>query len=160
MSADPKTHLAELLRSALKSVAPDHADTVIELDRPNQASHGDFASNLALQLAKALKRSPRELAGLLLAELPPSAQVSKAEVAGAGFINFTLAASAKTAVVGAVLAAGADFGRGRKSGLKVQVEFVSANPTGPLHVGHGRGAAYGASLSDLLAFAGFEVTRE
>ena len=160
MSADPKVLLTDLLMSALKSVAPDLADTPILLERPKQASHGDFATNLALQLAKPLKRNPRELAGLLLAELPPSKLVAKAEVAGAGFINFTLASDAKTAVVREVLAKGADFGRGANKGVKVQVEFVSANPTGPLHVGHGRGAAYGASLADVLAFAGYDVTRE
>ncbi|PKO55469.1 MAG: arginine--tRNA ligase [Betaproteobacteria bacterium HGW-Betaproteobacteria-21] len=160
MSADPKVLLADLLKAALKSVAPDQADTPILLERPKQANHGDFATNLALQLAKPLKRNPRELAALLLAELPPSTLVLKTEVAGAGFINFTLATAAKTAVVSEVLAAGADFGRGAKKNVKVQVEFVSANPTGPLHVGHGRGAAYGASLSDVLAFAGYDVTRE
>ncbi|MBN8282227.1 arginine--tRNA ligase [Zoogloea sp.] len=160
MSADSKTQLADLLRAALLSVAPEQAETPINLERPKQAGHGDFASNLALQLAKPLKRNPRELANLLLAELPASSLIAKAEVAGAGFINFTLVADAKTAVVGAVLAAGEAFGRGTKTGVRVQVEYVSANPTGPLHVGHGRGAAYGASLSDVLDFAGFEVTRE
>ncbi|WP_374476360.1 arginine--tRNA ligase [Zoogloea sp.] len=160
MSADSKTQLADLLRAALLSVAPEQAETPINLERPKQAGHGDFASNLALQLAKPLKRNPRELASLLLAELPASNLIAKAEVAGAGFINFTLVADAKTAVVGAVLAAGEAYGRGTKAGVRVQVEYVSANPTGPLHVGHGRGAAYGASLSDVLDFAGFEVTRE
>ncbi|MBS0345570.1 MAG: arginine--tRNA ligase [Proteobacteria bacterium] len=160
MSADSKTQLADLLRAALLSVAPEQAETPINLERPKQAGHGDFASNLALQLAKPLKRNPRELANLLLAELPKSDLVAKAEVAGAGFINFTLVSDAKTAVVRSVLERGEAFGRGDKSGVKVQVEFVSANPTGPLHVGHGRGAAYGASLSDVLDFAGFEVTRE
>ena len=160
MSADPKTQLADLLRAALISVAPEQAETPINLERPKQAGHGDFASNLALQLAKPLKRNPRELAALLLAELPKSPLVAKTEVAGAGFINFTLASDAKTAVVAAVLGAGEAYGRGVKAGVKVQVEFVSANPTGPLHVGHGRGAAYGASLADVLDFAGFDVTRE
>lgn len=160
MSADSKTQLADLLRAALLSVAPEQADTPINLERPKQAGHGDFASNLALQLAKPLKRNPRDLANLLLAELPASSLVAKAEVAGAGFINFTLVSDAKTAVVQRVLEQGEAFGRGQKSGVKVQVEFVSANPTGPLHVGHGRGAAYGASLSDVLDFAGFDVTRE
>ena len=160
MSADSKTQLADLLRAALLSVAPEQAETPINLERPKQDGHGDFASNLALQLAKPLKRNPRELANLLLAELPASSLIAKAEVAGAGFINFTLVADAKTAVVGAVLAAGEAYGRGTKTGVRVQVEYVSANPTGPLHVGHGRGAAYGASLSDVLDFAGFEVTRE
>ncbi len=160
MSADQKTQLADLLRAALRSVAPEQAETPINLERPKQAGHGDFASNLALQLAKPLKRNPRDLANLLLAELPPSKLVAKAEVAGAGFINFTLISDAKTAIVSQVLERGEAFGRGVKSGIKVQVEFVSANPTGPLHVGHGRGAAYGASLADVLDFAGFEVTRE
>ncbi len=160
MSADPKVLLTDLLRAALKSVAPDHADITILLERPKQASHGDFATNLALQLAKPLKRNPRQLAALLLAELPPSPLLARAEVAGAGFINFTLATAAKTGVVTEVLARGADFGRGASKNARVQVEFVSANPTGPLHVGHGRGAAYGASLADVLAFAGYSVTRE
>ena len=160
MSADPKVVLSELLRRALESVAPDHAGTAIELERPKQASHGDFSSNIALQLAKPLRRSPRDLAALLLAELPASPLVVKAEAAGAGFINFTLADTAKTAVVGTVLAQGKDFGRGADKCVKVQVEFVSANPTGPLHVGHGRGAAYGASLAAVLDFAGYRVARE
>jgi len=160
MSADQKALLTDLLRSALKSVAPDQVDAPITLDRPKQASHGDFATNLALQLAKPLKRNPRELAGLLLAELPPSPMVEKAEVAGAGFINFTLRAASKTGVVSRVLSDGARYGAGAAKGCKVQVEFVSANPTGPLHVGHGRGAAYGASLASVLAMAGYEVHRE
>ncbi len=160
MSADPKVLLTDLLRAALRSVAPDHADITILLERPKQASHGDFATNLALQLAKPLKRNPRQLAALLLAELPSSPLLAKTEVAGAGFINFTLATAAKTGVVSEVLARGADFGRGANKNTRVQVEFVSANPTGPLHVGHGRGAAYGASLADVLAFAGYGVTRE
>ena len=160
MSADPKVQLADLLRTALKSVAPELADTAIHLERPKQAGHGDFATNLALQLAKPLRRSPRDLAARLLDELPESPLVAATEVAGAGFINFTLAAGAKTTVVEEVLARGADFGRGPRSGVKVQLEFVSANPTGPLHVGHGRGAAYGASLASVLDFAGCDVTRE
>lgn len=131
MSADPKSQLASLLRQALSSVAPEQADTPINLERPKQAGHGDFASNLALQLAKPLKRNPRELANLLLAELPASPLVVKAEVAGAGFINFTLASDAKSAVVRDVLNRAEAYGRGDKAGVKVQVEFVSANPTGP-----------------------------
>ncbi len=161
MAADIRSELTALLRAALDSVAPESRDAVILLDRPKQASHGDFATNLALQLAKPLKLNPRDIAGRLLAELPKSPLVAKAEVAGAGFINFTLAPAVKLQVVRAVLAGGADFGRSALGGgKKVQVEFVSANPTGPLHVGHGRGAAYGASLASLLDFAGFKVTRE
>ena len=161
MAHDVKSKLTELLQQALASVAPTAADTPIHLERPRDPAHGDFATNLAMQLAKALRKNPREVARLLLAELPASGLVSKAEVAGAGFINFTLDARAKVKVVSAVLAAGDKFGRSRLGGArKVQVEYVSANPTGPLHVGHGRGAAYGASLSSLLAFAGWDVTRE
>jgi arginyl-tRNA synthetase len=157
---DVRQHLADLLRAALASVAPDQGHAEITLERPKQASHGDFASNLAMQLARELKTSPRQIAERLVRELPPSAAVANVEIAGAGFINFMLTPAARTAVVGAVLAAGRGFGRGAASGLGVQVEFVSANPTGPLHVGHGRGAAYGASLASLLAFAGHKVTRE
>ncbi len=161
MAHDVKSQLTELLQRALASVAPTASDMPIHLERPRDPTHGDFATNLAMQLAKALKKNPREIAGQLLAELPVSVLVSKAEIAGAGFINFTLDARAKVDVVGAVLVEGENFGRSRLGGNRtVQVEFVSANPTGPLHVGHGRGAAYGASLSSLLAFAGWDVTRE
>ncbi|MEW5888503.1 MAG: arginine--tRNA ligase [Pseudomonadota bacterium] len=161
MQHDLKSQLIALLRASLQSVAPEHAGVAIILDRPRQASHGDFATNLALQLAKPLKLKPRDIAQRLLAELPVSPLVARAEVAGAGFINLFLAPEAKLQVVHAVRQAGADYGRSRLGGgARVQVEFVSANPTGPLHVGHGRGAAYGASLANLLAFAGFDVTRE
>jgi arginyl-tRNA synthetase len=156
---DPRAHLAELLGVALESVAPG-TEADIRLERPRDPSHGDFASNLAMQLARALKDNPRKIAERLVRELPASPLVTKAEVAGAGFINFRLAASAHTTVVRQALARGDDFGRGPASGRKVLVEFVSANPTGPLHVGHGRGAAYGASLASLLAFAGDQVCRE
>jgi arginyl-tRNA synthetase len=161
MTHDIKTHLSDLMRAALLSVAPDQADTAIVLERPKQAAHGDFACNLAMQLARAMKRNPRELAQLLLSEIPKSPFVGKTEIAGAGFINFHLLPAAKLEVVRTVLAQGEAFGRSTLGGKKkVQVEFVSANPTGPLHVGHGRGAAYGASLSSLLAYAGWDVTRE
>jgi len=160
MSADPKLHLADLLKTALASVAPDAPACEIQLERPKQAGHGDFSSNLAMQLAKPLRRSPRDLAQMLVAELPGSALVSKVEIAGPGFINFTLATGAKTGIVTTVLAQGEAFGRGADKSVSVQVEFVSANPTGPLHVGHGRGAAYGASLSSVMEFAGFKVARE
>ena len=158
---DPKIHLSELLREALASVAPGQKVAEIVIERPRDPSHGDFASNLALQLARELKANPRQIADRLVHELPVSGWVDKAEVAGAGFINFRLAAAAKTQVVKEVLVRGSDYGK-RVGGKrpKVQVEFVSANPTGPLHVGHGRGAAYGASLACLLTYAGNDVTRE
>ncbi len=159
MSLDPKAHLAGLLRAALESVAPG-TSAEIRLERPRESAHGDFASSVAMQLARALKDNPRRIAERLVHELPASPWLEKAEVAGAGFINFTLVPAAKTRVVQQVLARGDDFGRVAPSGRKLQVEFVSANPTGPLHVGHGRGAAYGASLASLLGFAGYQVCRE
>ena len=161
MAHDVKSQLTALLQQALASVAPTATDTPIHLERPRDPTHGDFATNLAMQLAKALKKNPREIAQQLLRELPVSILVSKAEIAGAGFINFTLDATAKTSAVRTVLIEGENYGRLTSGGWqKVQVEFVSANPTGPLHVGHGRGAAYGASLASLLTFAGWDVTRE
>jgi arginyl-tRNA synthetase len=161
MVVDLKSTVAGLLRQALSVVAPEHEDAVILLERPKQAAHGDYAANLALQLAKPLKLSPREIANRIVAEMPVSDWVAKAEVAGAGFINLFLTDAAKQVVVRSVCERGYDYGRGRLgSGKRMQVEFVSANPTGPLHVGHGRGAAYGASLANLLDFAGYQVTRE
>ncbi len=161
MAHDVKSQLTTLLQKALASVAPTATDTPIHLERPRDPTHGDFATNLAMQLAKALKKNPRDIANQLIAELPASHLVTKSEVAGAGFINFTLDSRAKTGVVRAVLTEAENYGRSTLGGWqKVQVEFVSANPTGPLHVGHGRGAAYGASLSSLLTFAGWDVTRE
>jgi len=164
-SFDPKSHLAELLLSALASVAPEIASAAtapeILIERPKQASHGDFASNLAMQLARVLKANPRDIAQRLLAALPASSMLEKAEIAGAGFINFTLAPIARTGIVKDVLAQGAGFGRSEVgAGRKVQVEFVSANPTGPLHVGHGRQAALGDALAALLEAQGYSVSRE
>lgn len=161
MTFDSREHITGLLQVALASVAPEHTETPIHLERPKQASHGDFATNLPMQLARALKQAPRAIAERIVSALPTSPLVSEVSIAGAGFINFTLQADAKTRVVSTVLAQASDFGRSTLGqNAKVLVEFVSANPTGPLHVGHGRGAAYGASLSDLLAFAGWDVTRE
>ena len=161
MTFDSREHITGLLQVALASVAPEHTDTPIHLERPKQASHGDFATNLPMQLARALKLAPRVIAERIVEALPASPLVSEVNIAGAGFINFALQADAKTRVVNTVLDQAANFGRSAQgNNAKVLVEFVSANPTGPLHVGHGRGAAYGASLSDLLAFAGWDVTRE
>lgn len=157
---DLKTHLTQLLAEALSVVAPE-TSAPIELERPKQAQHGDYACNLAMQLAKPLRRNPREIATALLESLPPSPYVAKAEIAGAGFINFYLHATTKQQIVAQILKAGKNFGRGMAGlGKKVQVEFVSANPTGPLHVGHGRGAAFGASLAKVLDAAGYAVTSE
>ncbi|HTP94376.1 MAG TPA: arginine--tRNA ligase [Burkholderiales bacterium] len=155
---DLRAHLAGLLRAALPAEA---AGAAIALERPKQSQHGDYACNVALLLAKPLRQNPRAIAQALIAALPASPYLERAEVAGAGFINFYLKPAAKQQVVAQVMAAASRYGRsvqGRKK--KVQVEFVSANPTGPLHVGHGRGAAYGASLANILDAVGFAVQRE
>lgn len=158
---DARTLLAGLLREALGKVAPEGPAAAIHLDRPKMAQHGDFACNVALQLAKTLRGNPRAIAQQLIAALPASPWIEKAEVAGAGFINLFLTRAYKQQVVRRVLAAGERYGcSATGQNKKTQVEFVSANPTGPLHVGHGRGAAYGASLSAILVAAGFNVARE
>ena len=160
-AVDAKSALVELLSAALKSVAPEATGVTITLERPKQAAHGDFSCNVAMQLAKALRAKPRDIADKLLAALPASALLEKADIAGAGFINLFLRQSFKQAVINQILTSGARFGDSAVGAhQKVQVEFVSANPTGPLHVGHGRGAAYGASLANVLAAAGYTVARE
>ncbi|MBI4207120.1 MAG: arginine--tRNA ligase [Betaproteobacteria bacterium] len=158
---DLRAHFSALFEAALREVAPNLPEASIVLEKPRQADHGDYACSIALQLARQLRAKPRDIAGRLIAVLPASPYLEKAEVAGAGFINLFLKRSFKQQVVSRVLQGSADYGKcsvGQKK--KVQVEFVSANPTGPLHVGHGRGAAFGASLADVLAAAGFAVTRE
>jgi arginyl-tRNA synthetase len=166
MSADPqagfdtRSACARLLAAALEQVAPGTSIPVL-LERPRQRSHGDYASNLALQLSKPLRRPPRELAQALVAALPASPLLARADIAGPGFINLVLTAHAKQAVIPAVREARRAFGRRtHPTPERVMVEFVSANPTGPLHVGHGRGAAYGASLANVLEAAGCKVSRE
>lgn len=158
---DLRAHFSMLFATALHEVAPQLADTNIVLEKPRQAQHGDYACNLALQLAKQLRAKPRDIALKLVAALPDSPYLEKAEVAGAGFINLFLKRSYKQQVINHILQAGDGYGT---SGLgqkkRVQLEFVSANPTGPLHVGHGRGAAFGASLANVLSVAGFDVSRE
>jgi arginyl-tRNA synthetase len=163
---DTKTQVAALLREALERVAPEASDAQIVLERPRAASHGDLACNLALQLAKRLKKNPRQLAEALAAALRalPSfaaGPLDKVEIAGPGFINLRLAARARHAVIGEVLRAGAGYGRATVPHPgRIQVEFVSANPTGPLHVGHGRQAALGDAIARLLEAQGHAVTRE
>jgi arginyl-tRNA synthetase len=160
-SVNFKLHLAELFAQALREVAPDAVQTEILIERPKLAAHGDYACNLAMQLAKPLRKPPREIAQVLIAALPASEAVEKVEIAGAGFINVFITTAAKQGVVHGVLRAGAGYGHIHLgAGRKVGVEFVSANPTGPLHVGHGRGAAVGDCLCSVLHAAGWNVTRE
>ncbi|WP_417532909.1 arginine--tRNA ligase [Marinobacterium stanieri] len=161
-----KEQIAQLIETALDSLIADGtlpADITpnIQVENTRDKAHGDFASNIALTLAKPARRNPRELAQQICDALPQSGSVDKTEIAGPGFINFFANQASTFAVVGEILEQGDSFGRAQpNSGPRMQVEFVSANPTGPLHVGHGRGAAYGATVSDLLEAAGVEVERE
>ncbi len=156
-----KDIISDLLLQAAKTLVADTASINIILERPKSADHGDFSCNLAMILAKPLRQSPRSIAEQLIQALPKNTQIEKVEVAGAGFINFYLAANTKHDIVKDILQAGEQYGHNKTGkGEKVQVEFVSANPTGPLHVGHGRGAAVGDCLSRLLVANGWNVTRE
>ncbi len=161
-----KQHIETLLSQAVEHLIsteqlPAETQANIQISHSKDAKLGDFACNLALMLAKPAKKNPRELAQLLVDALPSSEQIEKVEIAGPGFINFFIQQSSSLSVINTILDAGDQYGLSNVgAGKKVQVEFVSANPTGPLHVGHGRGAAYGATVADLLAAVGFEVHRE
>jgi len=155
-----KDKIAALLAQAVSNVAPDITIN-LELERPKNLAHGDFSSNAAMQLAKPLRRNPRELAQAILAALPASPLIQRSEIAGAGFINFHLEPVAWSGIVTEVRAAGRAFGSNTSgTGHKLLVEFVSANPTGPLHVGHGRQAALGDAICNLYAAQGWQVYRE
>lgn len=145
-----------------RGVLPEGIDTGnVTVEPPRDPSHGDMATNAAMVLAKPAGRKPRELAEALVEELSGNPGFTEVSVAGPGFINLRLALSEWQKVIGAVLEGGTDFGRSEAGqGRRVNVEFVSANPTGPLHVGHTRGAVFGDALANLLAFAGWDVIRE
>ncbi|MEW6119039.1 MAG: arginine--tRNA ligase [Pseudomonadota bacterium] len=155
-----KDQLALLIGEALETVAPG-TPVSLEIERPKNTAHGDFSSNAAMQLARPLKKNPRELAQAILNELAASPLIAKAEIAGAGFINFHLAPAAWHGIVQRIRSEGPEYGRGDAgNGQHVLVEFVSANPTGPLHVGHGRQAALGDAICNLYAAQGWDVYRE
>ncbi|MEO8315919.1 MAG: arginine--tRNA ligase, partial [Pseudomonadota bacterium] len=150
--------LARLSGAALPADIP--ADN-LGVERTRDATNGDFATNIAMRLAKAARKPPREIAQLIVDALEKDAAIARVEIAGAGFINFHLAAQAQADVVRRILDAGDAYGHNESgAGRKVLVEFVSSNPTGPLHVGHGRHGAYGASVSNLLDANGYAVHRE
>jgi arginyl-tRNA synthetase len=161
-----KPTIETLLLQALNTLKTDgyldsELQPAIVIERSRDSQHGDFASNLALLLAKPTKTAPRLLAEKIIAALPAHEAITKVELAGAGFINFFVNPDFQYAVIEQIHQLGKQFGASNiGAGKKVQVEFVSANPTGPLHVGHGRGAAYGSVLADLLQVVGFEVQRE
>ncbi len=166
MLAQQKQQIVALFQAALAPiVAGTDLTPNVVLERPRDPSHGDIACNIAMQLAKPLKTNPRELATRLVAALlaEPGAQglIDAADIAGPGFINLRVAASAKQSVARSVLEQGAAFGSGTSgAGHHVIIEFVSANPTGPLHVGHGRQAALGDAMASLFLSQGHDVTRE
>ena len=161
-----KQVIHDLIAQALHELAqasqiPSDLDYKIQVSPSKEASQGNFASNIALALAKPAGLAPRDLAEKIVANLPTDDSVERAEIAGPGFINFFLARGAGEAVVRDILSLGESYGRSDQgANTRVQVEFVSANPTGPLHVGHGRGAAYGATLANLLDCVGYDVQRE
>ena len=165
-STSPTPHLfSDMLarvRNAAKEVLGPGADlSRIVVEPPRDPTHGDMATNAAMVLAKDAGRKPRELADSIAAKLRDDDKVTSVEVAGPGFINLTLKPNVWREELRLVLEAGAEYGRSDiGKGEKVNVEYVSANPTGPMHVGHGRGAVFGDALANLLAFAGYEVTRE
>ena len=161
-----KRIVAELVANALAGL-PELAEAAGDLavdstiERTRDPSHGDFASNVAMRLAKPARRNPREIAQQIVEALGDSDAVDKVEIAGPGFINFYLSAAAFHAELESILDQGEQYGRqARKAGPKINLEFVSANPTGPLHVGHGRGASYGATVGNLLEAVGYPVHRE
>ena len=161
-----KQKLESLLLNAVETLKTDgilerELNPQINIERARDQQHGDFATNLAMMLAKPAKMNPRQLAEKIIVALATDAAITKVEIAGPGFINFFIDPKAQYQIITTIHDLGDKFGLSQiGAGKKVQVEFVSANPTGPLHVGHGRGAAYGSAVADLLAAAGFEVERE
>ena len=161
-----KDYLTQLLTDAVTKLQADGAlpadiAPTVMIERTRDRSHGDYASNLAMLLAKPARCKPRDIATQLVAAIETGGQLQKVEIAGPGFINFFLGPEAWHAGISDILAQGEQFGRSdHGKGSRIQVEFVSANPTGPLHVGHGRGAAYGAAVADLLEAVGHTVHRE
>jgi arginyl-tRNA synthetase len=161
-----KSSIAKFLDDALSRL-PELADSAGDLaaestiERTRDAAHGHFASNIAMRLAKPARRSPRDLAAAIVEQIDDTDQLEKVEIAGPGFINFYLAPAAFHAALQTILERGEDYGRhAPKASPRVLLEFVSANPTGPLHVGHGRHASYGATVGNLLETVGFPVYRE
>jgi len=166
MMTGPSDILRELIRDAVLELADERGIKIegsveVEVERPKREEHGDWATNIALQYSKVFGEKPRDLAMGIVNKLGSNPYIEKAEVAGPGFINFTLSRKWISELLINVIKDGPDFGRVNVGkGRKVQVEFVSANPTGPLHVGHGRGAAVGDVCANILAFAGWDVQRE
>ena len=156
-----KNQIIELIASASKNIGAEDAKSKIQIERPKTIEHGDFSSNIALQLAKPLGKNPREVGQMIIEALPANDLFEKYEIAGPGFINFHLSAQGRKAVLTEIFKSKSQYGTNTSGAQqKLQIEFVSANPTGPLHIGHGRGAAIGDSLARIYAANGWQVTRE
>ena len=156
-----KAHLTDLLFSIVNKMTSELTQSQIVIERPKSIDHGDLSSNIALVIAKALKKSPRTVAQEIVEKIPSTRSFSKIEIAGAGFLNFYFSSKTHNKIINDALENNKNYGRSNQgSRKKIQIEFVSANPTGPLHVGHGRGAAIGDCLARLFEFSGWDVTRE
>ena len=161
-----QTKISSLVETAIANlqaggILPQDSSAKIQISHSKDKSHGDFACNVAMQLAKQAQMPPRKLAEKLLAEFPADEMIEKVEIAGPGFLNFYVRETLHGEILDTIIEQDNNYGRAEKyTGKKVQIEFVSANPTGPLHVGHGRGAAYGATIANMLAAIGYEVQRE
>lgn len=161
-----QTQIANLISSVINDLQtagkiPQDLHADVRVTRSKDKAHGDFACNIAMQLAKQAKLPPRELAEMIVAKLPEDGMISKIDIAGPGFLNFYVNENLRGEILDTILLKNQNYGLCNKyADKKVQIEFVSANPTGPLHVGHGRGAAYGATIANLLAAVGYQVSRE
>ncbi len=156
-----KTELASIISSALDQILDDSSTIDIHIERPKTLEHGDYSTNIALQLTKILKKNPREIAQLIIEKVGLHPSIDRLEIAGPGFINFYLSSAGKSSIINSIFSQSTNYGHNLTGkNQKLQVEFVSANPTGPLHIGHGRGAAIGDSLARIMQANGWDVTRE
>ena len=156
-----KTQLTNIISAALDQILDDSSIVDIQIDRPKSLQHGDYSTNLALQLSKILKKNPREIAQLVIEKIGLDPAFDKLEIAGPGFINFYLSSTGRSSIIKNIFDESSSYGHNQSGkNQKLQVEFVSANPTGPLHIGHGRGAAIGDSLARIMEANGWDVTRE
>ena len=156
-----KTELASIISSALDQILEDSSAIDIHIERPKTLEHGDYSTNIALQLTKILKKNPREIAQLIIEKVGLDPSIDRLEIAGPGFINFYLSSTGKSSIINSIFSQSTNYGHNLTGkNQKLQVEFVSANPTGPLHIGHGRGAAIGDSLARIMQANGWDVTRE
>ena len=156
-----KTELASIISSALDQILEDSSAIDIHIERPKTLEHGDYSTNIALQLTKILKKNPREIAQLIIEKVGLDPSIDRLEIAGPGFINFYLSSAGKSSIINSIFSQSTNYGHNPTGkNQKLQVEFVSANPTGPLHIGHGRGAAIGDSLARIMQANGWDVIRE